>query len=112
MHPLTVSISADSPMFDLEAVEIIRIDGPYVFVRTRHVYAFDKVLGNVVNRSRVVRPDKAKSRSIERVLGATIDAGFTGPLVWKLKLTPTAIEYLAANAKQSTLRERRVEVAD
>ena len=100
MHPFTVSISEDSPTFDLEAVEITRIDAPYVFVRTRHVYSFHKVLGNVVNRSRVVRPDKAESRSIEQVLAATIDAGFTGPLVWKLKLTPTAVAHLAANAAQ------------
>ena len=99
--PIVISIS-DQPTFDLEVVDITKISAPYVFVRTRGVYRFDRVLGNVANRSRVVRPDKEESEYIEQIISAVVDAGFTGRLVWKLKLTPVAIERLTANPARFT----------
>lgn len=83
--------------FDLQEVELLKITAPYVFVRTRQVYRFDGVLANIVNRSRVVRPEKKEAYYIEQIISAVVDAGFTGCLVWKLKLTPAAIERLNAN---------------
>lgn len=38
-------------------------------------------------RSRILRTDKLESKLVENIISATIDAGFVGKLVFKIKLT-------------------------
>ena len=81
------------PTFDLQELSVQQVtsDG-FCFVKSKQVFKFDNVFGNLENRSRVLRADKPESSIVEQIISATIDAGFCGPLVWKIKLTKEGYE--------------------
>jgi len=85
--PETISIS-DKPTFDVcnFLIESVSEDG-VVFVKSSQVFKFDKVFGNLENRSRVLRLNLPESELVEQIISASIDSGFCGHLVWKIKLT-------------------------
>lgn len=92
---------SDKPTYDLEQVEIIQYTDEFLYVKTTHVYKFEGVIANIINRSRVLRPEKEESKWIESVISATIDAGFVGHLCWKIKLTRYAQNKLIQNPDEA-----------
>jgi hypothetical protein len=80
------------PTYDITDIVLLSVSNDGMcFLRSTHVYRFEKVYGVVTNRSRVLREGKVESESIENVVGAVVDAGFQGQLYWKLKLTPQGL---------------------
>jgi hypothetical protein len=77
------------PTYDITDIQITDFDsGNYLcFFKSKYIFRFENVFGNLENRSRVLRTGKEESRYVESVISASIDAGFCGFLVWKTKLT-------------------------
>ncbi len=75
--------------FDLTELLIEYLDesNGICFVKSKQVFKFDQVFGNIINRSRVLRQEKIESQMVEQVIAAVVDAGFCGYLAWKIKLT-------------------------
>lgn len=86
--PQVIKIT-QKPTFDLDDIDLISFDADnaLLYLKTNQVFFFDGVFGNLENRSRVLRTNKDESKYIEQIISATIDAGFCGQLVWKIKLT-------------------------
>ena len=82
-------VAQSKPTFDLTEVIITEYskEDRMIFCKSKQVLAFDGVMANMINRSRVLRTVKEESRYTESVIAATIDAGFIGHLFWKIKLT-------------------------
>lgn len=79
---------SDKPTFDVQEFTIENIcDEGILFIRSKFIFKFDNVFGNLENRSRVLRFDKEESEIVEQVISASIDSGFCGKIVWKTKLT-------------------------
>lgn len=82
------------PTFDLTDWEITSYNYEYgnyedkiIFCQSKQVFKFDKCKGMIMPRSRVLREDKEESELVEDVISATIDSGFVGHLVFKIRLT-------------------------
>lgn len=82
------------PTFDLKDFEITKFseDSKIIFCQSKQIFQFDKCKGTVTNRSRVLRPECSESSLVENVIGAVIDAGFTGKLCFKIKITKKGID--------------------
>lgn len=95
--PITISVS-QRPTFDLIEAKITSFDkiNRLCYFESQQVFKFDKVYGNLENRSRLIRLGKEESRIAEQLISATIDAGYCGHLVWKIKLTVEGTQMLEA----------------
>jgi hypothetical protein len=80
---------ATLPTFDLTGLQLKYCDQENLicYFESTQVFKFDCVYGFLNNRSRVTRINKSESTLIEQIVSATIDAGYQGKLVWKVKLT-------------------------
>lgn len=87
------------PTFDLTEIIITHIDyeNQLCYFESVQVFQFDRVYGNLENRSRIIRLGKIESEIVEQVISATIDAGYCGNLVWKTKLTKKGTDMLKKN---------------
>lgn len=87
MSPQKINI-LEKPTFDLIEWEIV--DSIYndniIFCQTKQIFKFDKCKGMIMPRSRVLRRDKIESIIVKNIISATIDAGFTGRLDFKIEL--------------------------
>ncbi len=93
---MTISI-LEQPTFDLGQVSIVNFGVDTIYLKSSDVFRFDGVIANIINRSRVLRPEKEESKWIESVIAATVDAGFVGHLSWKAKLTSYGEKQLLQN---------------
>jgi hypothetical protein len=86
------------PTFDLTDIGMRYFDGDngLCYFESRQVFRFDKVYGNLENRSRLIRLNKPESEIAQQIVSATIDAGYCGHLVWKTVLTKKGIALLQA----------------
>ncbi len=97
--PIRHSLST-VPTYDLTQFHFATHDWSVIFdtdclyLESDAVFHFDGVYALMIPRSRVLRADKEESKRVQNVFGATIDAGFTGKLVWKIVLTPFALSEL------------------
>ncbi|MBI4836392.1 MAG: hypothetical protein HY817_03985 [Candidatus Abawacabacteria bacterium] len=96
----------NSPSFDLTNFHLVTTDITEVLARgvlfceSNEVFSFDHIYALIVPRSRVLRVDKQESERVMTIACALIDAGFVGKLVWKIVLTPFALQELQAMQKQ------------
>lgn len=93
-NSITINIFTQAPTFDLTEWEITKYNYEYgnyedkiIFCKSKQVFKFDKCKGMIMPRSRVLRGDKEESELVEDVISATIDSGFIGHLVFKIRLT-------------------------
>ncbi len=88
--PQTINILTQ-PTFDLLEWSILdyKPNDKILFCQTNQIFEFDRCKGTITPRSRILREEYQESRIIENVISATIDAGFVGKLVFKIKLTDT-----------------------
>lgn len=79
----------EKPTFDIIEWEITDYmdENNILFCQTNQTFQFDKCKGTIMPRSRVLRHTYTESYYIENIVSATIDAGFCGKLVWKVKLS-------------------------
>ncbi len=92
----TVIHVSQKPTFDLTQIEIKSFDpaNRLCYFESKQVFKFDQVYGNLENRSRLIRLNRDESLIAEQVISATIDAGYCGHLVWKMKLTEAGAQML------------------
>lgn len=108
----TIISLKNQPTFDLTQFHFVTNDLDIIlkrgclFVETDGVFHFDHAYALVVPRSRVLRIDKNESERVVSIVCATIDSGFTGKLVWKIVLTPFALDELRALAQTEQLLPR------
>jgi hypothetical protein len=91
------------PTYDITDIQITDFDkeNSLCFFKSKYIFRFENVFGNLENRSRVLRTGKEESRYVESVISASIDAGFCGYLVWKTKLTKEGTGLLLALSDRS-----------
>lgn len=87
----------DQPTFDLTEFVLKYFDdeNQVAYFESVQIFSFDKVYGTITNRSRVTRVNHQESTLIKQVISASIDAGYTGKLVWKTELTKRGAKLLA-----------------
>ena len=97
--PKIISIY-DKPTYDLTDIILTELDeeNAILFFKTKHIFKFDKVYGNMTIRSRAMRSEKEECKYMENLISAIIDAWFNWPLNGKIKLTKQWVE-LCKNAK-------------
>lgn len=95
MH--TVININDQPTFDITDFVLKYFDdeNQICFFESKQVFFFDRVYGMVTTRSRATRVNHQESTLIKQIVSATIDAGYTGKLVWKTELTKRGSKILA-----------------
>jgi len=79
----------ETPTFDIADWSITdkSYEDRILFCQSNQIFKFDKCKGTIMPRSRILRTDRPESKYVENVISATIDSGFCGKLVWKIKMT-------------------------
>lgn len=87
----------DQPTFDVVefVLKYFDAENQIAYFETKQVFFFDKVYGTITNRSRVTRVNHQESTLIKQIVSASIDAGYTGKLVWKTELTKRGTQILS-----------------
>jgi hypothetical protein len=87
---------AMKPTFDIRdfSLQFLDSENKLAFFESKQVFKFDRVYGFLTTRSRVTRIDRKESSLVEQIISATIDAGYQGHLVWKIKLTNEGVKVM------------------
>jgi hypothetical protein len=72
----------DKPTYDLTGIEFVSFDAEnnLVYLKSKQVFHFDKCTALILPRSRTLRPECQESQYVENIIGAVIDANYTGHL--------------------------------
>jgi hypothetical protein len=79
----------DKPTYDLEEITFLHYEpeDKLVYFESKLVYKFDKCSGTIEPRSKICRNYNEIATLTEDIIGAVLDANYTGQINFKVKLT-------------------------